>query len=141
MEDIWYLQEIIDGKPIWGLFETSLLRKQHLNSIAAGLHNEKIVDEQKAQGGYVVVLLMEGKLIVSAHDYRAYLVAENGPYWSNDTNQDINYMPNPEPNSVLVLADGDLSIKTDDCHKIKADNGNRQLFCVDLKTRQMIELE
>ena len=136
MEDIWYLQDTVDGKSIWGLFETALLRKQLLNGIAAGLHHEMIIDQSERQGGYGVVLLMEDKLFIFSREYRAYLV-EDGNIWSNDPKQEISVMT--EPFGTLIISNGDLTIdNSHHCSEIKNANPNRNVFCIDLETQQTI---
>ncbi len=139
MEDIWYLQDTVDEKPLWGLFETALLRKQLLNGIAAGLHHKKIIEQCKGQGGYVVALLMEDKLFIFSREYRAYLVTQDGEFWSNDPQQEISVREAKLPRvGILVLSDGDLTIDNGDCTTIKNANPNRNVFCIDLETQQTI---
>lgn len=136
MEEIWYLQDEIDGKRVWGLFETQLLRKQLLNGIAAGLHHEKVVDQIDGIGGYVAVLQLENSLVVFARKYRAYIL-NNDVEWTNDVNKEIDVVS--DPTGVLVIADGDLNIGTQDCTQIKADNKKHVVYCIDFKTNQVVD--
>lgn len=141
MEEVWYLEDTINGNPVWGLFETQLLRKQLLNSIAAGLNSEKIVDNM-AKGDYISAFIMDNALYIFTQGktanktiYRAYLLGDDT--WSSDPNKEISVVSNPS--GLLLLADGDLNMTSRDCAMIRNDNINRHIICIDLKTFHVLD--